>query len=238
MDGSGNAIAVWVESGPSPLHDEPAAIWANRLVKGEGWGGRQMLALLPHITTWASMRIGLAVDVEGDAVALWPGPGGLEAAHYVAGVGWSGAVLVGGTFPHFPRVRMSADGRAVAVWTSPLGVEAAAFDPDRGWSEPEMQAVPGGMREYDWPGREPDLGLDHAGSAWVAWVQDRRIVTARFSRAGGWGPATALQSTAAEAESPRIAVTPDGTAFAIWAEQLPEPVHEEVWTALFVPDGR
>jgi hypothetical protein len=186
----------------------------------------------------ATIQVALAVDPDGNAVAVWPGPGGLEASHYVADTDWSTPILVGGADPHFPRLRMSARGRAVAVWNSPLGVEAADFEPGRGWSEPETQVVPGGMREFDWPGREPALGLDRVGSAWVAWVQDRRILAARFTGGGGWGPATALQSTSAEAESPRIAVTPDGGALAIWAEQLPEPVREEVWSALFVPDGR
>jgi hypothetical protein len=237
-DGRGNVIAVWVESAPPSLHDAPTGLWVNRLVKGVGWGRPQMLAALPHITGLATIQVALAVDPDGNAVAIWPGPGGLEASHYVADADWSTPILVGGADPHFPRLRMSARGRAVAVWNSPLGVEAADFEPGRGWSEPETQVVPGGMREFDWPGKEPDLGLDRVGSAWVAWVQDRRILAARFTAGSGWGPTTALQSTSAEAESPRIAVTPDGGALAIWAEQLPEPVREEVWSALFVPDGR
>lgn len=91
------------------------------------------------------------------------------------------------------------------------------------------------MREFDWPGREPDLGFDGAGSAWVVWVQDRRILTARFTSGGEWGAPVGLQSTSADAESPRIAVTPGGDAIAVWAERLPAPNRVEIWSAQFVP---
>jgi hypothetical protein len=133
---------------------------------------------------------------------------------------------------------MLAGGRAIAAWESyGRGVEGIIFDEGRGWSEP--QALDGRpFPDAGNPSNDLSLGVDGSGRAWVVWVQDHRIRAARFS-ARGWEPPVALQSTGAFADSPQIAVSPGGQAFAVWAEQDDQGYRlgESIWAAVYVPDG-
>jgi hypothetical protein len=239
VDGRGAATAVWLTSGPPPLLDEAAALWSIRFVPGTGWGAAARLAELPNVTDWAQISVDLDVHLDGNAAAIWQGPGGVQASLYGTR-GWSTPVIIGGEDVAHPRVRVLAGGRAIAAWeSSGRGVEAVTFDEVGGWTPPRpLDGI--AMPDAGFPGHGVDLGVDRSGRASIVWVQNGRIRCARFSAREGWETAVSLQSTAAAADSPQIAVTPGGRAFAVWAEQ-PGPgsrVNEEIWAAVYVPpDG-
>jgi hypothetical protein len=240
VDGRGIATAVWVPSGPPQLFHEAAAVWTIRFVPGVGWGAPARLAELPNVTgDWADIEMAFDVHLDGHAVALWQGPGGLQASLY-GPQGWSAPTIVGGEDIAHPRVRLLAGGRAVAAWESHgRGVEAVTFDEVRGWTPPRpVDGRP--MPDAGYPGHDVGLGVDGSGRASVVWVQDGHIRAARFSAGGVWETPVSLQSTSKGADSPQLAISPGGQTFAVWAEQL-EPGYrdgEEVWAAVYVPDLR
>lgn len=177
------------------------------------------------------------MHLDGHVAAVWQSPGGLQASIYGAD-GWTMPTIVGGTDIAYPRVRMLPDGRAIAVWASyGRGIEGATFGTGRGWSAPDpLDGRP--LRGAGSLGHGLGLGVDGSGRGWVVWAQDERIRAARFSARGGWEPPVALQSTGARAESPQVAVSPGGEAFAVWAEGSTLSSSREIWAALYVPEGR
>lgn len=237
VDRQGNAMAMWVESGPPSLHHEPAALWTNRFVRASGWGTRERLAALPNVTGWGGTPMTFDMHPDGHVAALWLGPGGLEASVYGA-EGWTRPTIVGEARVAYPHVRMLPEGRAIAVWPSyDRGLEAITFEEGRGWSAAEpLDGRPFPLAGY--PGADLDLGVDGSGGAVVVWSQDERVRVARFSASGGWERPVTLQNTAAPGHSARIAVSPGGEAFAVWAERLPMYAGDEIWAAVYVPDRR
>ena len=65
MDGQGNAIAVWT---CRDLLSSTYRIWANRYEAGYGWGEA---ALIETYNTASATAPSVAVDSDGNAVAVW-----------------------------------------------------------------------------------------------------------------------------------------------------------------------
>lgn len=63
FDNAGNAVAVWAQ--PNGAH---ISVWANRYTNGTGWG--TATALQDH-DTGDAMSPAIAVNADGDAVAVW-----------------------------------------------------------------------------------------------------------------------------------------------------------------------
>ncbi len=111
----GSAVAVWVQS-DGALNN----IWANRYVPGNDWGTAKLIETgdTGH-ANWPNV----AVDADGDAVAVWHQSDGTRANiwanQYVAGQGWATAELIesedlGDALR--PKVAVDPDGNAIAVW--------------------------------------------------------------------------------------------------------------------------
>jgi hypothetical protein len=237
VDGRGNATAIWVESGPPALHHERAALWTNRFLRGVGWGTRERLAPLPHVSGWGGVAMTFDMHPDGHAAAVWRGPEGLEASVYGAD-GWTPPKVVGDARSADPHVRMLPDGRAIAAWPSyDRGIEAIAFDEGRGWSAPEpLDGRPFPLAGY--PNMGLGLGVDESGRAWVVSTQDQRVRAARFSARAGWEPPVLLGVPGVVEESAQVAVSPGGEAFAVWVAGTPANRGDEIWAAVYVPDRR
>src|SRR6185503_15401975 len=82
-----------------------------------------------------------------------------------------------------------------------------------------------------------ELGLDEAGGGWTLWAAQDRVQAARLDPSGRWDPPVSLQSTNTQASWPRLAVSATGQAFATWAETH-DHYADEVWAAVYVPEGR
>jgi hypothetical protein len=111
----GSAVAVWVQS-DGALNN----IWANRYVPGNDWGTAKLIETgdTGH-ANWPNV----AVDADGDAVAVWHQSDGTRtniwANQYVAGQGWAKAELIESEDlgdAQRPRIAVDPDGNAIAVW--------------------------------------------------------------------------------------------------------------------------
>lgn len=115
IDAGGNAMVVWHQSDGVRLN-----IWANLYTAGGGWGTAQRIE---SNNTGAAFYPQIAIDADGNALAVWPQSDGLRnnmwANRYTAGCGWGTAQLIetdnaGGAFS--PQIAVNADGNAIAVW--------------------------------------------------------------------------------------------------------------------------
>jgi len=120
MDGNGNAIAVWVQSGRGR-----AGIWSNRYVANTGWGNAAPIGPSNLVSARAPQ---VAADPDGNAVAVWVQFDGVQDSvwsnRYAANGGWGRSQPVETDDElgvQGPQVAVDSEGNAVAVWSQKNG---------------------------------------------------------------------------------------------------------------------
>jgi len=120
FDASGNALAVWHQSGGTRNN-----IWANRYTAGSGWGTAM---LIESDDAGNASNPQIAFDASGNALAVWYQFDGTRnniwANRYTAGSGWGAATLIESVNTEdkkFPQISIDASGNALAVWSQSDG---------------------------------------------------------------------------------------------------------------------
>jgi hypothetical protein len=229
IDPGGNAFVVWRQLAGSGTTE---VLWAARFVPGAGWGAPVAVGTGRGNEGYPEV----AVDPAGNAMVVWPrGVNGdptasyLAAARYVvAGAGWDPPVRVddpvGGASVTlgFQHVAFDGQGAAFAVWAGYDGTHnnilvSRYTEAAGGWSRAELLETLALEAAY------PQVGADGAGNATAVWHQSdgtrSNIWSARYTPAGGWGPAELLETTnAGNALFPQVAVNAAGAAVAVWQQ--------------------
>ena len=174
VDPQGNATAVWQQD-DGTRHN----IWANRFVPDVGWGTAELIETDGAGANGAQV----AVDPQGNAVAVWNQHGGsrsnIWANRFVPGVGWGTAELIetedtGDAFN--PQVAVDSQGNAVAVWHQSDGTDsnilANRFVPGVGWGVATLIETDEDEGVFPFP--RPQVAMDAAGSAVAVWATDDR----------------------------------------------------------------
>jgi hypothetical protein len=176
VDRSGHALALWAR-----YDGARGSIYAAYYVPGSGWGSAQL------ISTGASSDSRMpqvAFDAAGNALAVWsqsdPGIRHIWADRYVAGSGWSGAVVIDGageTTPQntsFPEIAVDAQGNAFAVWDvlrdRTRVVLVNRYVVNAGWGNPQLLDP-----SLTVDASAPDVQVDGHGNAMATWFQPAGI---------------------------------------------------------------
>jgi PKD domain len=217
VDPAGNAVAIWQRSGgPSGAIVESA----SRPVGGS-WSQPTKLSA-PEADPFGPQ---LAVDPQGNAVAIWFDFNGLliESAYRPAGGDWSPPTKLSAPGANIgARVAVDRTGNAMAIWQRFNGtdsiVESASRPLGGSWLGPvEVSAAPG-LRFAE----RPQIALDPSGNAIAIWDRrdgspgSRLIESAYRPAGGGWSEPSKLSAAGAEAFSPQIAFDSAGNAVAVW----------------------
>jgi hypothetical protein len=171
----------------------------------------------------------VAVNAQGDAVAIWPrNVGGkkiVEVVERPAGGEWSAPVVIsdpgGEEEPANAHIALDTAGNALAVWSSfgsGFVIRTAARPAGGEWSDPEDLSAASGQT--------PQLAMNAAGDAVAVWsgFNGTDYVTWAATRpAGGDWSAPADLSIAGEGDwwPPQVAIDAAGNAVAVWERQLP-----------------
>jgi hypothetical protein len=208
MDDAGNAMATW-----SQWDGGQYIVWANRFVRGVGWGTPVRLA-----NGAGSAVIGF--DAAGNAIAVWGAAGTLWANRFVPATGWGTATLItNGPSQQDPDLAVEPGGNAMAVWrsnnTSTVGTWASRFVVGTGWSAR--------VRISDaFNTQIPQVAVSRNGDALAVWerhdVFDMSVMASRFSLATGWGTPTFLENDTRNALRPNVAMDDSGNGMAVWAQ--------------------
>lgn len=173
VDANGNAIAVWTQDDGTHYN-----VWANRYVVGSGWGTAE---LIENIDTGDARQLQLAVDANGNAIAIWQDYIGsfnasIWANRYEPGTGWGTAVLLENkAFDDAtnPDIAFDNNGNAIAVWcqertyNTPIteSVYAARYVSGVGWGAPvQIDNTPDWRSTYN-----PKIAFDSNNNAIVTW---------------------------------------------------------------------
>jgi len=226
IDEDGDFAVLW------PMRDQGSfnwKIWARNFRTSGGWGSSTMLS---GINNLASESPRIAMDREGNALAVWFQGLGLEsgvfASRYEEGAGWlqQEQISVGAQLEDL-EIAFGRDGNAIAVWgqwvdengQQGLAVHASRYVAGTGWEA--VQSISSAQQLY------PKIAVDASGNALAAWFEvDLTLPNSeafsvwgnRYVNGGGWtaperiGSYGSLIGTA----MPNLAIDPNGDAFVIW----------------------
>jgi len=256
MSADGTAMAVWRQ------HDgTSASIWANRF-DGGTWGTAELIESNDGDADYPQ----IAMNPDGTAIAVWHQWDGTRHniwANRFDG-GWGIAELIesdNASNAYYPQIAMDTDGRAMAVWHQSDGIRFSIWANrfDGGWDIAELIESDNAGDAYF-----PQIAMDTDGRAMAVWSQSDgthfSIWTNQFD-GSTWGAVELIESdNAGNANEPRIAMNPDGTAIAVWYQSdgtrfsilanrfdgvtwgTAEPIESNDWDAYYpqiamAPDG-
>jgi hypothetical protein len=177
----------------------------------------------------------LALDADGDAVAVWrrfDGTNDRIEARPRSKTGVLGTVQTlspAGQDAQLPLVAVDATGDALVVWSRPDGTGPCSGDgcvriqartrSAGGVLGPVLTLSPAGQNAFEF-----DVAVDADGDAVVVWNRSdgsstsccRRIQARGLSAGGTLGPLQVLSAPGQHADAPRVAVDTDGDAVAVW----------------------
>jgi PKD domain len=183
-----------------------------------------------------SLKPQVAVDAQGDAVAVWKSDEGVQAARRTAGAGWGAAADLDADGSG-PDVAIDPQGIATAVWESHDNVgrvvHASTSAPGGAWSAPVDLSV---RDEAPWQGALPQVTTDPQGDVTVIWRNfyeqpvHNRVTAARREAEGDWGPPVVLGAANGVIEPTRVAADPQGYVTALWSHGT--QIHSSVFDAV------
>jgi PKD domain len=174
----------------------------------------------------------VVLDPAGDAVAVWIRYDGsdyiVQSSERPAGGSWGPAVDVSpeGEATTEPQLDVGPAGQVVAVWTrleAAVGtIEASAKALGGPWPKPDDLSPAGQDAEA------PQVAVGPTGEAVAVWVSAAAAPTqyaqgAVLPPGGAWSTSTDLSAFDESAEEPHVAIGPDGTAVAVWAQKSGAP---------------
>ncbi|UCG68635.1 MAG: hypothetical protein JSV09_12630 [Thermoplasmata archaeon] len=221
INDNGDAIVVYRQDDGARFN-----IWANHYTKGQGWGDPQLIefndaghANDPHV----------AMNNEGDAMAVWVSPGSpdnVSASNYTKGGGWSPEEIIESEDTYDAsktNVAMDENGNAVAIMRiydgSRYNLYANNFTKGVGWDSADL------IEDYDIDSVFFfDLAMDDNGNAIVVWeewdsgLSIYNVSWNRFEIGTGWGKPSLLEDYDGTSTDSDIAVNSFGNAIAIWKQ--------------------
>lgn len=219
-DASGNAYAVWSESGT------PASLWVNRYAAGSGWGSALQLRKLPSSSFSQRFNgFSLHLDASGNPFLIWGETSSAGAAfhyaRYTPGSGWGSPIpgpLLPGSGSRLPKLALGADGTGVAVWEASglsgapaFSIHASVFHPDTGFGTPQVLMADSAAAFT------ARVGMDAAGNALAIWIRGEgtssELWAARYVKGQGWQAPVKVDTAVAAAD---IEVLPGGDAWLVY----------------------
>jgi hypothetical protein len=229
IDGSGNAMAVWIQRVTGTFSER---IYANRYTPAEGWGTAQLIASSENGKALVPV---LGVDSNGNVIAVWQDligeTPGIIARRYTPASGWGTVQLIGtATIPVGLALDVDGSGNAMVVWYLNAGaggrsehIYANRYTPAGGW-ETEQLIEP--LTGYTGTGYVTDarISVDGSGNAIAVWMQidgplanrTSRIFANSYTAASGWGTKQLFQTESDDAGIPIVDMDGNGNAIAMW----------------------
>lgn len=211
----GHAMAVWAQS-----DDTRFSIWSTRYTPSSGWADA---AQIETSNAGDARAPQVAVDPQGDAVAVWHQSNGARsdiwANRYTPSGDWGEAERIEGEEEGDalnPQLGVDSHGAALVVWVqldvSP-GIWSNRYAPSNGWGT--------AARIDGDEAREPRIAVERTGDAVAVWKKldggGDHIWSSWYSAGSAWGAAAAIDGDAiGAANSPRVSMNPSGDAVAVW----------------------
>ena len=215
VDGPGNIVATFSQTGGSPLDTAAARFDATTLM----WS----LPTIIESKGNSASRGRIGIDAAGNAIVVFrveTANPDIWAARYDETAGsWIPEVLVGATgAAGNPQVAVDPAGNAVAVWPADSGgrdsLWANRYDATAGtWGTATTIE-----NDNSADAENPQVAIDASGNAIAVWVQGSTVFANRYdAQAASWGVRMRLDpDAAAGGASPQVAMDATGRALVVW----------------------
>ncbi len=226
---TGEAVGVWVAS-----DGEADFIYGAIYDPAGGWDTPEKISTALVGRLWYSALPQVALDYNGNAIAVWHGSEyKIWANRYRASAeSWQGEVAISSEEGYNPDLGVDLFGNAIAVWENPGGSQIFFNRYDHGvtWPTWETTEAEAGAALSPLAGEEyvavPQIAFDVAGNGMVVWEEDGEIKVKRYPHgltlddwkySGDPDPYIEILSGDATNESPAIGLGPNGRAIAVWS---------------------
>lgn len=243
----GEVVAMW-EQFDSNLDRAQSGLVTDIFVRGKGW---QSPEFITHDDTGSPS---IALNERGDILAVWTAmnPSTLQdtvrASWYQASQGWSDSLPIQSN-PYIDsdnvQVALGEHDNALVIWRgreysdfgdSPIYTYSNTYTTASGWATEEAvdEAAP-----YS----APQLAMDERGNAIAVWETlapgpnpysyYHDVYAYHYSPSYGWGNKQILENYTGDSTNPKIAISEDGDALAIWqqTDNISNPT--TVWSSRF-----
>ena len=201
IDGSGNAVAVWVENNEIISKNKPVAgDWgSSSLISGSGASSPRVVA-----------------DSAGNATAVWVENGVIKTAAQPFGSAWGTASALSTTGSSSPQIAIDSAGNTVAVWVTSGVVQSATKLFGGSWS-----ATPDVLSASASAAPQVCISDDHTVVAiWHTLNGTSNLynvdIATKTSLSGTWSVASTISNPSLNSVYPQIAIDSTGNTFAIW----------------------
>jgi hypothetical protein len=177
FDEQGDAAAIWDQWTSGSL--SPRTVQTASMPAGGAWQAPVDIvgAAEERDQPKGAGDPGIAVDGQGDTVAVWTWAfgGTVQAAFKPTGGTWQPPLNISGEGASSPQVAFDGQGDALAAWDSGSGAVQAAFKPASGaWQAPVDIGSGGG----------PQIAFDGQGDVLAAWTDEGGIQAVGYAAVG------------------------------------------------------
>lgn len=143
----------------------------------------------------------VAIDPQGNVVAIWLGKNALKTATKLAGKDWGSVTTLSDAVALDPYLVMDSNGNATAIWIANDVVYAATSSLEGPWSSPTILSYPNA--------ENPHLAVSAAGDVVAVWSRDGNIEVATKMFRMNWSesPHVIISS---QASNPHVAIGGNG----------------------------
>ena len=151
----------------------------------------------------------IAVDGNGDVVAVWVENTIIHANSADITGTWSGISVLSGSGASSPCVVIDGSGTATAAWITSSGINIASRPLNGSWSTPPGTIAASGATSLK-------MAIDPSGNIVLAWEESDGCIHSATQLAGGSWPVSSDTLSAAGASSPNVAMGASGLVVAVW----------------------
>lgn len=219
-DGTGNLLVAWLAFDGSAHR-----VYGRQYLVSGGWQATRIL----DDSNQDLAEFSLSMAGNGNAILGWvqnDGRGPRATARLLLNGAWQPSQYISTLANNSPggvaqiQVAIDATGAATAAWVQSRfagdapNIYVSRYQGGSGWQAPGFIGGP-------W-GSDPQLAMDGAGNAALAWlnegVSDHDMHAAYYINGSGWTPTAHLHMGALAATHPAVAISANGTAFAVWTQ--------------------
>jgi len=238
VDGSGNAIAVWMQS-----DNQLTNVWVNRYSVGSGWGTPKKMTSAVSTATGPSGSPSIAIDGAGNGVIMWNRSDAAISSHFdvytsrysVANDTWSAPAMLsnGINCAYGLKVVANGSGTVAVIYNQFQRTDGIGGNGDPSDIWVATGTTTGGFTAYTKVSSSANLiygqatlAIDPAGDLLAAWIQGGSsgyfdVWVSRQPAGGGWEtPQTIGNSVIGACYLPVVAFDGSGNAFAAWKQQF------------------
>lgn len=197
IDGSGNTVASWIESGQ---------IKSRTKLVDQDWGA------IVSLSSSGVSSMKMVVDSFGNATAVWLESNVVKTSTMALSAAWGSASSLSSSNSSSPDIAVDSSGNMVAVWARGGDIETSTKLFGGAWSS--VDVITSTLAD------SPKVAIGDNGTVMAIWYGMPNtlyeIYTSGTTIGGSWSAQTSISDTSHHAVNPTLSVDVNGNTLAVW----------------------